>query len=58
MPVGSGNARLSGDYPVSANLSFNNILYTRIAALMGIAICCFIFLPPGLPYQKFNFKPS
>ncbi len=34
---GSGNAQLSGDYPVNAQVTFNNVLYTHVAALIGTA---------------------
>ncbi len=32
---GSGNARLADGYPLSANLTFNNVLYTHIQDLLG-----------------------
>jgi translocation and assembly module TamB len=35
---GSGNAQLAGDYPVSAQVSFNNILYTHFEPLLSTAV--------------------
>lgn len=32
---GRGNAQLSGDYPVNAELAFSNVTWTRVQALLG-----------------------
>ena len=32
---GTGNAQLSGDYPVDAHVTFNNVLYTHLRDLLG-----------------------
>jgi hypothetical protein len=32
---GRGNAQLNGDYPVTAQLTFDNVAWTRIQALLG-----------------------
>ena len=32
---GSGTAQMSGDYPVNANLSFQNITWSKLAPLVG-----------------------
>jgi translocation and assembly module TamB len=32
---GSGDAQLTGDYPVNAQVTFNNVLYTHLQALLG-----------------------
>jgi translocation and assembly module TamB len=33
---GSGDATLAGDYPVTAQLAFSNVAWTRVAALAGL----------------------
>jgi translocation and assembly module TamB len=35
---GSGDATLSGDYPVTAQLAFSNVAWTRVAALLGVGV--------------------
>jgi translocation and assembly module TamB len=32
---GSGNAQLNGDYPIDAQVTFNNVLYTHVRELLG-----------------------
>ena len=32
---GRGNAVLSGDYPVDARIAFNNVMYSKVQALLG-----------------------
>src|SRR5205823_5308352 len=34
---GAGDAQLTGDYPVNAQVTFSNVLYTHVQALLGSA---------------------